>query len=254
MPRWGTLDPDQDSASMMPGGNRANSLAEGPAILGWSAMARGLAGESMQPGGNNDNTDESTESPISADVEAELREEAKEVYRELVREGLPPMQAWMFIKCSVYRFVWDFKSDRPLAGKGQRLDRDVSARIGMHLPDGGFRRMQAQNIRAGRPPGGLYAWSMGAWGPRRSSDRRGRPITRGECKAVDNIMGDSRMSELHDMTESVKDRDGRIQPGVLRPFLEMRNGSPLGGMQPFGSMRNYPTPEWARRRGWGRLR
>ena len=266
LPSWGPFDTDRDHPSTTPGRNGPGGFGGRSSAPGWGGRGGGLGGGlggggRMMPGSNtsdsvndtNANTHEPAQSPIPADVEAELCEEARDVYREFLGIGLPEPHARKELERLVEWFVQDFQPDSPLAEQGKRLNRDLGPESGVYLPARGFWRMQEQDRRAGRYPGGVHQFALGEWGPRPNPNGRGlRPLTRGDLQAVENIIGRrSRRVEMHDggigpqgggwnATRRYFDRNGGTSGKYHRPALRWPH--------------DYAVPEWAQRKGWSRMR
>ena len=277
LPSWGPFDSDRDRDSTTPGRNGSGGFGGASSAPGWAGMGGGMGGGMagglgggglggvggrMMPGSNGSgvgghdthaDAHESAQSPIPADVEAELCEEARDLYREFLGIGLPEPHARRELERIVEWFVQDFKPDGLLAEPGKRLNRDLGPESGVYLPARGFWRMQEQDRRAGRHPGGVHRFALGEWGPRRNPNGGGpRPLTRGDLQAVENITGKS--------SRRVGVHDGSIGPqgggwNAMRGYFDRNGGTRGAGHRP--SLRwphSYPLPQGAQRRGWSRMR
>jgi hypothetical protein len=189
--------------------------------------AAGRMPSSSAPGGNEQDGNVPVESPIPAQIEAEVREEAQKLCEEFVQDGVWLEQARMMIRCKVYTFVRSFEPDKP----PRRLDHWKP-----YMESGPFQAW-------GRPPGLRM-------GTARTRNRAiSGPLTRPECKAVDNIMGDTLETDHFGRFGGgfgalTSPAWGMADPGLFGSGTG-RRWRGMGGGRPFGRrMMLHDMPDW----------
>jgi hypothetical protein len=218
---------------------RGSILGGGPGIPRWGALDEGRDAASemparSDPGGNGNDTNTPVESPVPPQIEAEVSEEAQQLYEEFVQQGLEPEAARKIIRSKVNDFVKSFEPDKPPRRLDHKNPYMVSGLSQLDYPMG----MDVE-MRMGRRRG------MGLVGNPKPFRRK----TRAECKAVDNIMGDTYESDAFEERERFGGGIyGMMSPGWgMTGFGAPRTRNGVRAMGPFGRRRGYGTPNW----GWG---
>jgi hypothetical protein len=224
---------------------RGSILGGGPSIPPWGPFDGGRDAASgpasSAPTGNENSINTAVESPIPVQVEAEVREEAQQLYEEFVQQSLEPEAARRTIRSKVTDFVKSFEPDKP----PRRLDHKNPYMIS------GLSQLA-------HPMGMDMEMGMG-WRRRMRIVGNARPFrrtTRAECKAIDNIMGDTYESDAFEGRE----RFGGGMGGMMSPGLgTMGFGAPrtwdgVRAMRPLRRRRGYSIPNWGWRSGLSELR
>jgi hypothetical protein len=199
---------------------------------GYSGMAGPVGGggggrsaSSSAPGGGGGNNEQPqedgngpVESPIPAHIEADVREEARRLCDELVQSGVVrPVDAKLLTRIRVCAFVRSFEPDQP-PQPPPRLDHQNP-----YMGSGPFSAWWRPPPGRGRGRwrgGGMAASGGGGGGmpappPPTTDKATSGPLTRAQCKAVDNIMGDTRQSRIFEIFGG--ERGAGPGPGTANP-------------------------------------
>jgi hypothetical protein len=211
----------------------------GMAGQGWGAGGRSAS--SSAPGGNEQDSNAPVESPIPTQIETEVREEAQRLCDEFIQSGVEPEEAKLLTRLKVCAFVKSFEPDKP----PRRLDHQNP-----YTGSGPFSAWS-------RPPGIGRGMAAGGGGGGMAPTRNGaisRPLTRAECKAVDNIMGDTWQSDISELFGGRGPGPGTANPGLSAFGGGRRVRGKMGSRAFAKGMRPQDMPNWGFGRGMGHLR